>query len=184
MVQTKCRGIGVREPVSPVSPGPADAADTPAASGSGGIFSPPHLAATLTFTVVMFLAGFAALAVVPTLPTAARDLDGVSLFPVVAGCFVAAGLFGGVLGGHWADRSGARRPLALGMVLSVLTLLVSASPAGRRARRARPGRLTAGGGWRVAEGAARRGGRETVRLARPRAVRPGGERAPAAVTMA
>ncbi|MFE9359239.1 MFS transporter [Streptomyces olivaceoviridis] len=93
----------------------------------GGIFSPPYLAATLTFAVVMFLTGFAALAVVPTLPTAARELDGVSLFPVVAGCFVAASLFGGVLGGHWADRAGARRPLALGMVLSVLTLLVSAS---------------------------------------------------------
>lgn len=117
----------MREPVSPVSAGPAGATDPPAAPGSGGIFSPPYLAATLTFTVVMFLTGFAALAVVPTLPTAARDLDGVSLFPVVAGCFVAAGLFGGVLGGHWADRSGARRPLALGMVLSVLTLLVSAS---------------------------------------------------------
>lgn len=70
----------------------------------GGIFSPPYLAATLTFAVVMFLTGFAALAVVPTLPTAARELDGVSLFPVVAGCFVAASLFGGVLGGHWADR--------------------------------------------------------------------------------
>ncbi|GAA2732452.1 MFS transporter [Streptomyces nogalater] len=104
-----------------------NAPDPAAAPASGGIFSPPYLAATLTFTVVMFLTGFAALAVVPTLPTAARDLDGVSLFPVVAGCFVAAGLFGGVLGGHWADRSGARRPLALGMVLSVLTLLVSAS---------------------------------------------------------
>ncbi|MEU7049544.1 MFS transporter [Streptomyces eurythermus] len=110
-----------------MAPGPADATDSPAGSEAGGIFSPPYLAATLTFTVVMFLTGFAALAVVPTLPTAARDLDGVSLFPVVAGCFVAAGLFGGVLGGHWADRSGARRPLALGMVLSVLTLLVSAS---------------------------------------------------------
>ncbi|MEV5382657.1 MFS transporter [Streptomyces sp. NPDC052721] len=93
----------------------------------GGIFSPPYLAATVTFAVVMFLTGFAALAVVPTLPTAARELDGVSLFPLVAGCFVAASLFGGVLGGHWADRAGARRPLALGMVLSVLTLLVSAS---------------------------------------------------------
>ncbi|WP_367115515.1 MFS transporter [Streptomyces sp. M1013] len=91
------------------------------------MFSPPYRAATLTFAVVMFLTGFAALAVVPTLPTAARELDGVSLFPVVAGCFVAASLLGGVLGGHWADRAGARRPLALGMVLSVLTLLVSAS---------------------------------------------------------
>ncbi|CAL9596970.1 MFS transporter [Streptomyces sp. NPDC057340] len=100
--------------------GPADAGET-------GIFSPPYLAATLTFVAVMFLTGFAALAVVPTLPTAARELDGVSLFPVVAGCFVAASLLGGVLGGHWADRAGARRPLALGMVLSVLTLLVSAS---------------------------------------------------------
>ncbi|MFF7367590.1 MULTISPECIES: MFS transporter [Streptomyces] len=103
------------------------AAPESARGTDGGIFAPPYLAATLTFAVVMFLTGFAALAVVPTLPTAARDLDGVSLFPVVAGCFVAASLFGGVLGGHWADRAGARRPLALGMVLSVLTLLVSAS---------------------------------------------------------
>ncbi|MFJ3575952.1 MFS transporter [Streptomyces rubiginosohelvolus] len=92
-----------------------------------GIFSRPYAAATLTFATVMLLTGFAALAVVPTLPTAAEDLDGVALFPLVAGCFVAASLLGGVLGGHWADRSGARRPLALGMILSVVTLLVSAS---------------------------------------------------------
>ncbi|MBD0675225.1 MFS transporter [Streptomyces sp. CBMA156] len=92
-----------------------------------GMFSREYAAATTTFTAVMFLTGFAAMAVVPTLPTAARALDGVSLFPVVAGCFVAASLLGGVLGGHWADRSGARRPLAAGMVLSVVTLLVSAT---------------------------------------------------------
>ncbi|WEH43676.1 MFS transporter [Streptomyces sp. NBC_01218] len=73
----------------------------------------------------MFLTGLAALAVVPTLPTAVRDLDGVSLFPLVAGCFVAASLLGGVLGGNWADRAGARRPLVAGMLLAVLTLLVS-----------------------------------------------------------
>lgn len=92
-----------------------------------GLFSRKYAAATTTFAVVMFLTGFAALAVVPTLPTAAKDLGGVPLFPMVAGCFVAASLLGGVLGGHWADRAGARRPLALGMVLSVVTLLVSAS---------------------------------------------------------
>ncbi|WP_327328199.1 MFS transporter [Streptomyces sp. NBC_01210] len=73
----------------------------------------------------MFLTGLAALAVVPTLPAAARDLDGLSLYPLVAGCFVAASLLGGVLGGHWADRVGAQRPLAAGMVLAVVTLLVS-----------------------------------------------------------
>ncbi|MER5635367.1 MFS transporter [Kitasatospora sp. NPDC002227] len=94
---------------------------------AAGLFARPHAAASATFTAVMFLTGFAALAVMPILPTAARELDGVALFPVVAGCFVAASLLGGVLGGHWADRAGARRPLAAGMVLSVLTLVVSAT---------------------------------------------------------
>lgn len=108
-----------------VHPSPNDSGDT--GEALPGIFSRQHAAATLTFATVMFLTGFAALAVVPTLPTAAEDLDGVPLFPLVAGSFVAASLLGGVLGGHWADRSGARRPLALGMVLSVVTLLVSAS---------------------------------------------------------
>lgn len=94
-------------------------------SKAQGLFSRTYTAATASFAAVMFLTGFAALAVVPTLPTAARDLDGVSLFPVVAGCFVTASLLGGVLGGHWADRSGARRPLAAGVVLTVVTLVVS-----------------------------------------------------------
>ncbi|MFE3941825.1 MFS transporter [Streptomyces sp. NPDC059118] len=92
-----------------------------------GLFSRTYLVATSSFAAVMFLTGLAALAVVPTLPTAAQDLDGVSLFPLVAGCFVAASLLGGVLGGHWADRAGAHRPLAVGMVLAVVTLLVSAA---------------------------------------------------------
>ncbi|MFI6285650.1 MFS transporter [Streptomyces sp. NPDC051018] len=90
-----------------------------------GLFSRKYAAATSIFAAVMFLTGLAALAVVPTLPTAARALDGVSLYPLVAGCFVAASLLGGVLGGHWADRAGAHRPLAAGMVLAVVTLLVS-----------------------------------------------------------
>ncbi|MEU5639012.1 MFS transporter [Streptomyces milbemycinicus] len=95
------------------------------ASKAQGLFSRTYAAATASFAAVMFLTGFAALAVVPTLPTAARDLAGVSLFPVVAGCFVTASLLGGVLGGHWADRSGARRPLAAGVALTVVTLVVS-----------------------------------------------------------
>jgi len=104
----------------------ADAAPAGAGTAEEGLFSRPYAAATSSFVAVMFLTGLAALAVVPTLPTAVRDLDGVALFPLVAGCFVTASLLGGVLGGHWADRSGARRPLAAGMVLAVVTLLVSA----------------------------------------------------------
>ncbi|GGQ62895.1 hypothetical protein GCM10010195_18120 [Kitasatospora griseola] len=64
-----------------------------------GIFAREYRAVTACFTAIMFLTGFAALVVVPTLPTAAADLPGVALFPLVAGCFVAAGLLGGVLGG-------------------------------------------------------------------------------------
>lgn len=92
-----------------------------------GLFSRRHAATSVSFAAVMFLTGFAALAVMPTLPAAARDLDGVSLYPLVAGAFVAASLLGGVLGGYWSDRSGARRPLAAGVVLAVVTLVISAA---------------------------------------------------------
>jgi len=105
----------------------ADRAPAQSETIEKGLFSRTYVSATASFAAVMFLTGLAALAVVPTLPTAARDLDGVSLFPLVAGCFVTASLLGGVLGGHWADRSGARRPLALGMTLAVVTLIVSAT---------------------------------------------------------
>ncbi|MGW7415124.1 MFS transporter [Streptomyces sp. NPDC054863] len=106
-------------PVRSRTPAPEGAADGP------GLFSRPYAALTLGITAVMFLTGFAALAVVPTLPVAAQELDGVALFPLVAGCFVAASLLGGVLGGDWADRSGARRPIMAGTVLAVATLVVS-----------------------------------------------------------
>lgn len=92
-----------------------------------GPFSRAYATVTAGFTAVMFLTGFAALAVVPTLPLAVRALNGVALYPLVAGGFVAASLLGGILAGNGADRVGARRPLAVGVVLSVLTLLVSAT---------------------------------------------------------
>ncbi|MFI1016288.1 MFS transporter [Streptomyces sp. NPDC020965] len=115
-------------PTEPVAPPdgktPTHRAGKRSASADG-LFSGAYAATTAVFAAVMFLTGLAALAVVPTLPTAARDLDGVSLYPLVAGCFVAASLLGGVLGGHWSDRAGAHRPLAAGMVLAVATLLVS-----------------------------------------------------------
>ncbi|ASY33110.1 MULTISPECIES: MFS transporter [Streptomyces] len=106
---------------------PQQALDAEADTAQEGLFSRHYAVATLSFAATMFLTGFTALAVVPTLPTAADALDGVSLFPLVTGCFVAASLLGGVLGGNWADRSGARRPLATGMALTVVTLLVAAT---------------------------------------------------------
>jgi MFS family permease len=96
-------------------------------TGDEGPFSRGYGTLTAGFTAVMFLTGFAALAVVPTLPLAVRALQGVALYSLVAGGFVAASLLGGILAGRRADREGARRPLAVGVVLSVLTLLVSAT---------------------------------------------------------
>lgn len=107
--------------------GPGLTKEDDGAATAEGLFSRRYASTTLTFAVVEFLIGFAALAVLPTLPVAARDLDGVSLYPLVAGCFVAASLLGGVVGGNWADRSGAQRPLAAGVALAVGTLLVSAT---------------------------------------------------------
>ncbi|PPK71434.1 hypothetical protein V5P93_003300 [Actinokineospora auranticolor] len=96
------------------------------AEAPAGVFSRTYLAATTSFVAVNALAGLAALAVVPTLPMAVRDLDGVWLYPFVASSFVAASLLGGVLGGNWADRVGAGRPLAVALALAVVTLVVSA----------------------------------------------------------
>ncbi|AEW98452.1 MFS transporter [Streptantibioticus cattleyicolor] len=100
---------------------------TEPASAEEGLFSKGYAAATVSFAAVNVLTGLAALAVVPTLPIAVRGLHGLWLYPLVASAFVAASLLGGVIGGNWADRSGAGRPLATGLVLAVVTLLVSAT---------------------------------------------------------
>lgn len=97
-----------------------------AGTGEERLFSRRYAAATLAFCAVNVLTALSALAVVPTLPVAVRSLHGLGLYPLVAGAFVAASLFGGVLGGAWADRAGARTPLAAGTALAVVTLLVSA----------------------------------------------------------
>ncbi|GLZ81375.1 hypothetical protein Afil01_61820 [Actinorhabdospora filicis] len=49
------------------------------------IFTRPYRVPTLAFTAVMFLTGFAGLAVIPILPAAAGDLDGIGLYPLVSG---------------------------------------------------------------------------------------------------
>jgi FtsH-binding integral membrane protein len=70
------------------------------------LFSRTYVAMTVSLAAVMFLTGLAALAVVPTLPVATRALQGLPFYPLVAACFVAANLLGGMLGGncgrgHW-----------------------------------------------------------------------------------
>jgi MFS family permease len=89
-----------------------------------GLFSPRYRGSSVAFAGVMFLVGFAALALVTTMPVAVRALDGLGLYPLAFGGFVTAALFGSVLAGRLADRLGPRRPLAAGLVLSVVALVV------------------------------------------------------------
>ncbi|MFC4908431.1 MFS transporter [Actinomadura gamaensis] len=96
-----------------------------AAGKPEGLFSGAYAAAATAFTALTVLTGLSGFAVVPTLPVAARALDGLWLYPLVASAFVAAGLVGGVLGGAWSDRSGPGRPLAAGLLLAIATLVVS-----------------------------------------------------------
>lgn len=90
-----------------------------------GLFSGEYAAPATAFTALTVLTGISGLAVVPTLPVAVRALDGLWLYPLVAGAFVGAALLGGVAGGAWSDRSGPGRPLAAGLALAVTTLVVS-----------------------------------------------------------
>jgi MFS family permease len=96
----------------------------PAPVAEEGLFSPRYRGSSLAFAGVMFLVGFAALALVTTMPVAVRELDGLDLYPLAFGGFVTAALFGSVLTGRLADRYGPRRPLAAGLVLSVGALVV------------------------------------------------------------
>jgi len=102
-------------------------AEDVAAAADESIFSRKYRAATITYAVVMTVTALAGLAIVPTLPVAARALHGLWLYPVVATAFVAASVLGGLIGGSWTDRYGVGRPLAVGMALAVGTLLVSAT---------------------------------------------------------
>ncbi|CAG7602184.1 MFS transporter [Actinacidiphila bryophytorum] len=89
-----------------------------------GLFSPRYRGSSLAFAGVMFLVGFAALALVTTMPVAVRSLDGLGQYPLAFGSFVTAALFGSVLAGRLNDTYGPRRPLAAGLVLSVGALVV------------------------------------------------------------
>ncbi|MFF8608905.1 MFS transporter [Streptomyces sp. NPDC015346] len=99
---------------------------TPSAA-EDGLFSRTYLHSTIGFACVMFLMGFAALALVTTMPVAVRELDGLRFYALVFGGFVAASLFGSVLAGQLTDRYGPRRPLLAGLVLSVVGLVIAGS---------------------------------------------------------
>src|SRR3954454_7978041 len=83
----------------------------------------------LTFglcTAVVAIA-FEVISVATAMPAAARDLDGLDLYAWAFSLFLIGQLFATVAGGRVADRIGPARPMAFGVTLFAVGLVVAAT---------------------------------------------------------
>ncbi|URM92747.1 MFS transporter [Streptomyces sp. MRC013] len=107
---------------------PTDAtADSPAApqKGGGGVMDREHRALSVGIISVVLLIAFEATAVGTAMPVAARELDGVPLYAFAFSAYFTTSLFGMVLAGQWADRSGPLGGLATGIAAFGAGLVLS-----------------------------------------------------------
>lgn len=83
---------------------------------------------TLAGTVLLVvLVAFEAIAVSTAMPTVARQLDGLSIYPVVFAVPLAASVLAMVAAGSWADWAGPRIVIVTGVSLFVAGLLIAGS---------------------------------------------------------
>ncbi|MGH3844114.1 MAG: MFS transporter [Pseudonocardiaceae bacterium] len=94
------------------------------------LFGPSRRTTTIGVLLLISMVAFEAMGVGTAMPALVADLGAVSLYawPFVA--FMAAGVFGTVLGGRWCDLAGPRIPLVLAPVLFGAGLLVAGTAAG------------------------------------------------------
>lgn len=90
-----------------------------------GAFSTRYRVATVGVFALGFLIAFEALAVTTAMPLAARDLHGRSLYALTFSAFAATGVIANVGAGAWADSSGPKRPLIVGVAVFAAGLVVS-----------------------------------------------------------
>ncbi len=76
------------------------------------------------FALIVCIA-FEFMAVATALPTAARELGDISLYPWAFTGFLGAGMFANGVGGEWCDRVGPRMPLASGAAAFAAGLVLS-----------------------------------------------------------
>ncbi len=77
--------------------------------------------------VAVVAVAFEAISVATAMPAAARDLDGLDLYAWAFSLFLIGQLFATVAAGRVADRIGPARPMALGMALFAVGLVVAAT---------------------------------------------------------
>jgi MFS family permease len=84
-------------------------------ASSTGVLGPAYRALSIGIVTVVLLIAFEATAVGTAMPVAARELDGVSLYAFAFSGYFTTSLFGMVLAGQWADRSGPLGALSAGI---------------------------------------------------------------------
>jgi MFS family permease len=94
------------------------------------LFGPSRRATTIGIVLLISLVAFEAIGVGTAMPALVADIGAVSLYawPFVA--FMAAAVFGTVLGGRWCDRSGPRVALVLAPLLFGVGLIVAGTAIG------------------------------------------------------
>ncbi|WP_233159118.1 MFS transporter [Pseudonocardia sp. MH-G8] len=89
------------------------------------LFGPDRRATTLGIVLLISLIAFEAMGVGTAMPALVADLGGVSLYALPFVSFMAASVFGTVLGGRWCDRAGPRVALVAAPLLFGVGLLVA-----------------------------------------------------------
>lgn len=95
--------------------------------GPGSIFGAEYRILTIGVVSIMTIVAFEAMGVITAMPTAARELDGLSLYAWGATAVTAASLYAMAAAGGWADRRGPVPPLTTGLATFVLGTLVCGS---------------------------------------------------------
>ncbi|WP_206051804.1 MFS transporter [Nocardioides ferulae] len=88
------------------------------------LLSPAYAVTTVGMFALCALVAFEATAVTTVMPTVARRLDGVGLYAFAFAAPLASAVVGMVAAGGWSDRRGPAMPLAAGLALFSLGLLV------------------------------------------------------------
>jgi MFS family permease len=99
-------------------------------SGHGGALisrAPRQRALTVGLCTAVVAVAFEAISVATAMPAAARELDGLDLYAWAFSAFLIGQLFATVAAGRLCDRMGAGRPMAGGILLFAVGLVVAAT---------------------------------------------------------